>query len=213
MKRLLIFDFDGTLVDSLPLWHRVDVIFFEERRGFRYDEDELGFVSKSIEESALISKEFFDLPESTDEIIREWSEIINELYLTEDILRDGVVELIRKAKESGYYVAIGTNNTRPLITSYLEKEGIDDMFDAIVTAYESGKSKPAPDLFLKIADDLGVAPENAIVVEDSLSGVQAANAAGMTSYCLKGSESDKDEERIIEEADHFITHMSQVELF
>lgn len=212
MKKLLIFDFDGTLVDSLPLWHKVDVIFFEHRRGLTYDEDELGFVSKSIEESAIISKEFYNLPESVEEIIKEWSDIINELYLTEDILRDGARELIERARKLGYLVAIGTNNTKPLISSYLEKEGMEDDFDLIMTAYEAKKSKPAPDLFLKIAERLGVNPEDSIVIEDSLPGIQAANSAGMTSYCIKGSESDKNEDAVKKEADYFIKHMSEVRL-
>ena len=210
--KLLIFDFDGTLVDSLPLWQKVDVIFFEERRGFRYDEDELGFVSKSIEESAEISKEFFNLPESVEEIIQEWVDIINELYLTADILRPGSKELIQRARKNGYRIAIGTNNTKELITSYLEKEDMLEDFDLIMTAYEAKRSKPAPDLFLKIAETLGIEPEKSVVIEDSLQGVQAANAAGMTSYCIKGSESDKNEQAVIDEADHFIKSMHEVTL-
>lgn len=212
MKKLIIFDFDGTLVDSLPMWHLVDVIFFEKRRGFTYDEDELGFVSKSIEESAIISKKFYNLPETVEEIIKEWSDIINELYLKENILREGARELISRAKKEGYRIAIGTNNTKPLITSYLEKEKMLGDFDLIMTAYEAEKSKPAPDLFLKIAKTLGVKPENTIVIEDSLPGIQAANSAGMTSYCIKGSESDKNEQAVIDESDYFIKNLSEVTL-
>ena len=74
-KKLLIFDFDGTLVDSLPLWQKVDDIFFNERRGIQYSIEDIDFRPMSIEEAAKATKEVYKVEESIEEIIQEWVDI------------------------------------------------------------------------------------------------------------------------------------------
>ena len=78
-NKLLIFDFDGTLVDSLPLWQKVDEIFFNKRRGINYSSEDIDFRPMSIEESAIEAKNFYGIKDSIESIMNEWIEIVDGL--------------------------------------------------------------------------------------------------------------------------------------
>jgi putative hydrolase of the HAD superfamily len=91
----------------------------------------------------------------------------------------GVSELMEAARDDGWRIGLGTGNTGPL-DDYLERLGLSNAFDAIVRTHGSGlAAKPAPDVFLTLADRLGVRPQDCVVLEDSVPGAEAALAAGM----------------------------------
>ena len=212
-NKLLIFDFDGTLVNSLPLWQKVDEIFFNQRRGINYSSEDIDFRPMSIEEAAIEAKSFYGIKDSIESIMNEWIEIVDGLYLTENILRSGAKELISKAKKQNYKLAVGTNNTIRLVDGFLKKEGIRKYFDLILTANDVENSKPAPDIFLGIADKLKIKPENSIVIEDSLSGTTAGKAANMFTYTIKEDESLEHKDEILKITDKYIYSLNEVELF
>jgi len=94
-------------------------------------------------------------------------------------LLPGVEELLGGAREAGWGVALATGRDRARLDPMLERLGVDGAFDAIVTAEEVARGKPAPDIFLAAADALGQQPPACTVVEDSVPGCEAALAAGM----------------------------------
>ncbi|GAA5082634.1 HAD family hydrolase [Lysobacter panacisoli] len=95
-------------------------------------------------------------------------------------LKTGVLELLALLKQRGIPRAVGTSTRRPRALQKLELCGLLPHFDAVVTGSDVAHSKPAPDIYLLAAEQLGVAPEHCIVLEDSAAGVRAALAAGMT---------------------------------
>lgn len=95
-------------------------------------------------------------------------------------LKTGVLELLALLKQRGIPRAVGTSTRRPRALQKLELCGLLPHFDAVVTGSDVAQSKPAPDIYLLAAQQLGVAPEQCIVLEDSAAGVRAALAAGMT---------------------------------
>src|SRR4029079_6147151 len=95
-------------------------------------------------------------------------------------LLPGVRELIDAARERGWKTGLGTGNEGEL-DLYLDRLGLSDAFDAVVRTHKTGiPSKPAPDVFLTLAERLGVRPKDCIVIEDSVAGCEAAIAAEMT---------------------------------
>jgi HAD superfamily hydrolase (TIGR01509 family) len=91
----------------------------------------------------------------------------------------GVRELIDAARSAGWAVGLGTGNTGP-VDEYLARLGLGSAFDAVVRTHATGlPAKPAPDVFLTLAERLGARPEHCVVLEDSVPGAEAALAAGM----------------------------------
>ena len=91
----------------------------------------------------------------------------------------GVHELITTAKESGWLIGLATGKRRASLEVELRRLGVADAFDVVMTSAEVARPKPFPDVYVEVARRLGVAPEECVVVEDSLPGCRAAQAAGM----------------------------------
>ena len=177
--KAVIFDVDGTLVDSMWIWRQVDIDFLERRKielpvDLQKDIEGLSYTS-----TAEYFKERFKLPESVEEIKEEWREMADDFYNNIIPLKTGVKELLEIIKNNDLKVGIATSNSRELVETMLKKHEIGKYFDGIRTSCEVPRSKPFPDVYLKAAEDLGVEPENCLVFEDTVAGTTAAKAAGM----------------------------------
>lgn len=175
----IIFDFDGTLVDSMGLWHEIDVQYLGER-GLNCPEDLSFEISgKSFTETAHYFKKRFDLTDSIDTIKAEWDTMSQDAILSKIGFKPGALAFLSWVFEHKIPMAIATSNTRSTLELFLPHYGIDHYFHSLHFACEVGMGKPHPDVFLAAAKSLGVSPENCLVFEDTLEGVQGALAAGM----------------------------------
>lgn len=189
-NKALILDFDGTMVNSLPLWHEVDLEFLG-KRNIELPDDLLGIIEgMNLYDCAVYFKERFLLTESEEMIIDEWKTLIREKY-KELPLKDGLSELLEEWLGP---IAIASSSERDLIDSVLKKHKLEDVFSAIVTTAEVGASKPLPDVYLEAARQLGYHPSHCYVIEDTHTGVLGANNAGMTSIAFYDEMNKKWEE-------------------
>ena len=94
-------------------------------------------------------------------------------------VKDGVRETLQKLAEAGLKIAVASSTRREKVLRHLENAGIAQYFTAVVGGDTVTHSKPHPEIFLKACEALGVAPEDAIAVEDSHNGIRSAHAAGM----------------------------------
>lgn len=186
----VIFDLDGTLLDSMWMWKQIDIEFLG-LYGILLPED----LQKSIEgmsfsETAVYFKERFSLPESLEEIKSVWNRMALEFYRTRTPLKPGAREFLEEMKSRQIPMGIATSNSRELVDAALLGNGITEYFRSVTTACEVRAGKPAPDIYFKVAADLGVSPERCLVFEDVPAGVLAGKNAGMTvvavqdDYCL-----------------------------
>ena len=203
-QKAILFDFDGTLVDSLSIWKEVDILFLE-KRGFIYEETEIDFSGKTFSECAAHTKEVLGLGESVEDIKREWIDLSMQLCERFVSLKPYAKEFINAARRASYKTAIGTANDQAIVRPILKKYDLINEFDAILTCGEVGKAKPHPNVYLTLADQLHVQPQDCIVFEDTLEGVMAGKNAGMFVYAVEDEFSYKDKEKIMEIADKFIT--------
>ena len=201
----VIFDLDGTIIDSTKMWRQIDIDFLAERNLDFPENLQREIEGMSFSETAEYFKKTFDLKEDVDELKKIWTGMAYDFYKNKISLKDGVKEIIEKLHQRNIPMGIGTSNTIDLVREVLKKHDIDKYFKSIRTACEVGKGKPNPDIFLKVAEDLKIPPEKCLVFEDTLAGVQAGKNAGMIVYAIKDeiSEPYADEIRLL--ADRYIT--------
>lgn len=207
----VIFDMDGTLVDSMWVWTSIDCDYMKKYNltpPERFHEDMEGMSFTETAEYFL--KIFPELHHTLDELMDEWMEIACDKYLNEVQLKDGAEEFIRTMKSQGKKIGIATSNARPIVEGTLKRRGIDQLFDAICTSCEAGVGKPAPDVYLNVAKKLGVAPERCLVFEDVPMGILAGKRAGMTVCAVEDVFSRPQIEKKRELADYYIRSYNDI---
>ncbi len=183
--KAVIFDLDGTLVDSMWIWKEIDDEFLEPF-GIELTEDfHKGLEGKSFTETAEYFKEKLPLPYTVEEMKAIWNEMASEKYATVVPLKDGVYEFLKYLQENGIKMGIATSNSKELLMTVLESLGIKDFFQVTLTGCEIGRGKPFPDIYLKVAELLEVAPKDCLVFEDLPAGIEAGNRAGMRTCAVK----------------------------
>ena len=180
-----IFDLDGTLLDSMYVWKRVDEIFFENM-GMECPADYgPALAGKSYRESAEYTIERFGLTESWEEIVRGWTELAHHEYAENVGLKPGARAYLTLLRRSGVKLAVATALPEYLYRPCLEHLGILGWFDALCSTDETGgRGKSRGEVFLLAAERMNVAPERCVVFEDVLEGVRGARCAGMGACCV-----------------------------
>lgn len=200
----VIFDMDGTLVDSMGIWQDIDVDYLAGF-GLTVPKDlhqEVG--GKSFHETAVYFKERFQLADSVEEIEKSWNDMALQAYMYQVPFKDGVLEFLEHLKKKGIKVGIATSNSRQLVESLLLSRGIADYFHAVCTGCEVPKGKPEPDVYLKAASMLQAVPERCLVFEDIVQGIVAGKSAGMRVCAIEDAYSMEQTEEKQEMADYYI---------
>lgn len=208
----VIFDLDGTLVDSMWMWRSIDIEYLA-RFGIELPEDLQKIIEgMSFSETAYYFKERFDLPDSIDQIKSDWNQMAWEKYMNEVPLKEGVIELLTYLRQNNIPAGIATSNSRELVELIIEKHGMNEYFTSIRTSCEVAKGKPSPDIYLLVAKDLGVEPSRCLVFEDILQGIMAGKNANMKVCAVYDKYSESEQEEKIKLADYFVHSICEVYL-
>lgn len=209
-----LFDLDGTLLDSMYVWHRVDELFFQKRNMCIPEDYGRSLAGKSYRESAEYTIERFGFKETWEDIVDEWTRMSENEYANHVKLKPGALEYLRMLKRAGVKLAIATALPPSLYMLTLEHHGITDMFDALCSTNDvGGRGKISGEVYLLAAERLGVKPEECTVFEDVWEGIVGAKKVGMQAYCMKDAAQAHDFDRIAQVADGMLDSMQDMEKF
>ncbi|EFO62953.1 Hydrolase, putative [Giardia lamblia P15] len=184
--RAIIFDLDGTLLDSTGAWNIVNRSTFLSR-GMDYPDDFMDKISgkTAIDAATYCIKEYNFNDVTPKELADKWKDIYIELFRTQVSYTPGAIEFARIAKSRGMLLAIGTACPHGAINAFFSERPKDrELFDAIVSCDDVSASKPDPAIFLECFKRLGIDASEALIFEDSIHGLEAARRSGAKAVAM-----------------------------
>lgn len=209
MIEAVIFDMDGVLADSEMITFRSTQKVLKAQ-GIEFSEEDyypcMGFGSDEFHRKM---KEEFGLKLSLEEFQQKRREL-DYAAIEENGLPvvANAIETVKELKAKGFKVAVASSASRKSVDFKLNMLGLTQEFNVTISRDDVVHSKPDPQIFLKAAEGIGVAPENCIVVEDALQGIKAAKNAGMKNIALK---SEHNQYLDLSLADKIITNLNQLQ--
>ena len=196
-----IFDMDGTLLDSMPMWRGLGPDLL--RRWSIQPDPDLREALKplSLREGVAYCRERYQIPRTLEELWREIEERVADFYRTEVEPKDGLIPFLSLLKMEGVWMYVATATDRPLAEAALKTAGIDGFFRGIVTTREAGQEKrEGPEVYERALRRLRSSKKDTVVFEDALYALQTAKAAGFrTAAVYDASEPNQEELRRLAE--------------
>lgn len=204
MLQGVIFDMDGTILDTMFYWEHVGEVYLG-RLG-KKAEPGLGqtMLQLSMEEGAAYLQTHYDLELTIEEILKGTRAVCDDFYRDEACFKPGAREFMEKLKANGIPFVLATATDRDQVELVLRRLGVLNEFCDILTSGEIGNSKSEPDIYLKAAESMGTVPEHTWVFEDALHAAKTAKNAGFKLVGIYDDTSAAAEAELQELSDYFI---------
>jgi HAD superfamily hydrolase (TIGR01509 family) len=189
MLKAILFDLDGTLIDSehfyLDSWNE---ILTEAGAQLTFDDWNSNYMGTTVHANAQKLKEKYNIPDPIDELIARRRQLTINRFKTTDV---GLMPFVRENLEyyqtKGLKMAVATSSQREDVDAIFERNGLAPFFEFIITRNDVANGKPHPESYLRCVEQLGVQKHECVVFEDTYTGVTAAKAAGLTCYAIQSN--------------------------
>jgi len=175
----VIFDLDGVLADSEPSWNEIDAKLLAEYGVTYHGEYHRNVLGVSYRLAVEFYKKTFGLSAPTEELMRRRGEIAADFFANRVGLFPSAKTVLEQLRQMNLRLAVATSSMSASARPFLNRHGLTAFFDVIVTGEEIERGKPSPDIYLSAAKKLGIPADACLVIEDALSGIAGAKAAGM----------------------------------
>lgn len=209
MLKGAIFDVDGTLLDTMPVWTTAGIRYLQSL-GIEAEPGLADVLFKmTVDMAAEFLKEKYDLPQSLDEIRRGILGMVEAFYFHHAEFKPGARELLEALKTAGVPMTIATSTNKYCILAAFDRLGYTDYFDGILTCPEMGTHKSEPDIFFAAAKLMGTKPSETWVFEDGLYAVKTAKTAGFKTVGIYDEVSRGDQEELGDWADIYVKDLGE----
>jgi HAD superfamily hydrolase (TIGR01509 family) len=204
----VVFDLDGVLVESEQVWDAAREELVRERGGTWDDGATRDMMGMSSKEWSSYMHDRLGVPmdpaEINDDVVRRMA----AAYEGHLPLLPHAVETVRELGER-WPLGVASSSNRPVIELVLDRMSVRDRFSAVVSSEEVANGKPAPDVYLAVARQLGVEPEDCVAIEDSTNGIKSALAAGMRTIAVPNRQFRPDDD-VLESAAVVVPSLAEV---
>ncbi|MGI6109299.1 MAG: HAD family hydrolase [Eubacteriaceae bacterium] len=208
MIRAAIFDMDGTLLDSMPMWDDAGAVYLAGL-GIQAEPD-LGKIlfPMTLEESAVYLKKRYRLTLPEAEICAGIEQTISGFYLNSIPAKPGAAGFLEKLRDCGLALGVATVTSHQCTEAALRRTGLLQYFQTVTTDEDVGCGKDRPDIFLAAAKALGADPEETLVFEDALHALQTAKDAGFKTVGVYDASSLDKQQQILEVSDYYLKNFT-----
>lgn len=205
-----IFDVDGTLLDSMPVWWRASEKFFGNHNIEVTSERFKEYKEMRLEDSLPAIREEFKLDMSVDEMVEEFRRLVFEEYRDSVELKPYAKEYMEKLRRDGVKIAVATSGYEGLCRTAFMRLGVWEYIGARAFSDEVGVDKSHPDIYLLASERIGVKPEECVVFEDIVTGIKGAKKGGFKTCAVYDESSAGDAEELKMLADKYIREWKEL---
>ena len=210
MKKYLIFDLDGTLLDSMPIWRNVGANFLKTQ-GITPPENYLEIIkSQTLSQTATYFHEELGVSLSAEEIVLAIVKMVEQQYEQEVPLKSHVLDFLKAQKKAGAKMCIATASELSYVLKALKRLKVLSYFDFVTSCTETGYTKKDPAFFHTVANRLGGTFEDTTVFEDALYAVNTAKNAGFSVYAIADDTANNEKEKIQSLCDVYVTSYKEL---
>ncbi len=205
-----IFDLDGTLLDSMPIWVNLGETVLKSLGIIPDEETTARFRTMTLTQSSYYIKEHFPLKISAEELLQLFTDTVRKGYEEEAPLKPYAMEFLQLLQARNIPFCVATASERHLTEAALKRTGVMPYLKFVITCSDIGKTKETPDIYIEAMKKLGGKLENTVVFEDSYFSVLSAKKGGFPVIAMYDDCAKKEQEAIKKVADNYLKSFQEI---